>query len=658
MLLLSACGNPTPTTTNVIADPTATAAPSVPEASDSAVVPTGTMVLAAEGALTNLSNAATDETTIQALPFIFNGLYRLDPSFAPVPDLAAEPCQVSNDALTWTCTLTDATFHNGDRLTSEDVAYTYQLAMSPSCTFRTALCLSSVLDDVRAADESTVVFTLETPYAPFATLVLPEIKVESKAVIERAHASLLAEARALDLRPAGSLIEDLERFELGAYRPSACADVAARAEDLIRGAPSLRVPDRDSSNFGGEDGVDFDPCAYASALEPALRALAAASEAGGVDAVAAAYALLGFNAEPVGTGPWRCMPGCLRPDESLTLKAFDGYFRGPAATKTIEMPVFADELAAMEALRAGDVDWVRDIGDDARASVLDGEPEVRLGAHPDLGTFSLQYNLREGQVFADLGARKAVQHCIDKAALVEAATHGPAIPVEGYITPGSWAYSRLPTTERDTRAGMDFLRQAGWNVEDDDDDGIADAVATRGDKAFRTSVFVRGGQPERIVFMERLRDQVIDCGIELEVLEGHIPLVALLTFPHVLPGTEGQFDAYFGGWGGSPEPDPYLIFHSSQCTTAEQPDLYNYICFTNDRADALIEEGRRVSDLDKRAMIYRELQEVLYEQQPYLFAWSDLNVDAVDANLTSSAGPIDFRSPLWHWQLETLLVDQ
>ena len=658
VVALGGCGSPTPTGTAIVSTGSPVTTPGVPQSSDAAVVPKGTLTIAVEGALTNLSNAAADEPTIAALPFIFNGLYRYNASLAPMPDLAAELCDVSDDEITWTCMLTEASFHNGDRVMAADVAFTYQLAMSPTCTFRPALCLSSILRDVEAVDESTIVFKLKEPYAPFGTVALTGIKIESKTAIERAFATLVTAADELDLHAAESLTDDLETLEAGGRQVPACADAVAQAEELLRSAPSLRLPVRDDFNFGGEGGDEFDPCAYASALGPPLRALVAAGEPEGPDAIAAAYPFLNFNAAPIGTGPWLCMPGCLRPGESLTLTAFDGYFRGPPATETIIMPTFADELTAIEALRAGEVDWVRDIRDDAHAAEFDGEPMVKLGTYPDLGYFSLQYNLREGQLFADLGARKAVQHCIDKQAIVESVTRGRAIPMDGYISPVSWAHNaNLPAIERDTRAGMDYLRQADWNVEDADDDGIADALATRGNETFSTQVYVRGGQPERILFMEQLRDQVSDCGIDLEIIVAEVGLMPLLTFPHAPPGAD-QFDAYFGGWGGSPEPDPYLIFHSSQCTTADQPQLFNYICFANEDADRLIAEGRRVSDLEQRSEIYRELQQVLYEQQPYLFAWSDISLDATDANLTSSAGDVELGSPLWHWQLETLVITE
>ena len=653
--LLSACGSPAPSRTD---GPAATDIPSSPGPSQPEAVPAGTLTVAAKGPITDLSNAAFDEPTLGALPFIFNGLYRLDASFRPVPDLAAEPCDVSENEVTWTCTLSEVTFHDGTEVMADDVVYTYRLAMSPSCTFRPALCLSSVLESVEALDESTVVFTLQEPYAPFAALALAGIMIEPMDVIDGAFDTVAEDAALLDPGAADALADQTEELAFTSASATACSDAVTTAEALLAGVPGIAMPRRDDFNTGGENAGEFDPCAYGIALVSRIRAVIAAREPG-IDAAAAAYPFLRNNTEPIGSGPWMCRPGCLRPGESLTLEAFAEHFRGPPATRTIAMPIIPDEAAAIRALREGEVDWVRDlyIYDQEVTEQLQGDSSVKLADYPEIGYFSLQYNLRPGQLFADLGTRKAVQHCIDKAAIVEEATLGTGIPMEGYLPPDSWAHEpNLDPVQRDTRAAMAFLREAGWTVDDADDDGIANGVATRGDARLSTNVYVRPGRPDRIAFMELVRDQVIECGIELEVVEPHSTLLPLLTYPHIAPNDEGQFDAYFGGWGTGPDPDPFLVFHSSQCTTQEQPDLLNYICFSNDEADRLMEEGRRVSDIDERTAIYQELEQLLHEEQPYLFAWSNLARDAVDANLASSAGELDLTSPLWHWQVETLIV--
>jgi ABC-type transport system substrate-binding protein len=628
----------------------------------------GEISMAVDGQITTLSNAVADVPTFEAAQFIYDTLYTYDETLSPLPSLVDDFCEISDDQLTYTCTLKEGlTFHNGDPVTADDVAYVYQIADSDNCRFNPAACTGPFLDTVTAIDERTVEFVLAEPNATWNTVFLPGIFVESRAVIESAYEEFAGQAAAVDPQAAADAQAALDAA-LEAEEPdtAACEAALADAEAILEQA-GITLPDRATFNTldpdpdaEGEAGEgDFDPCSYGDALATLLGQLVDAFESEGIDAVAAVFPLLSFNTQPVGTGPWMCEPGCFQPGESLTLTAFDDYHKGPPATETMVMPIITDEIAIANAQQAGDVDWHYSTPSDAWEALREN-PDIKFAEYPDFGYFSLQYNLREGRLFADLGARKAVQYCIDKARTVEVATNGQGIAIEGDIPPASWAFNAsLETVERDTAAAVGFLEEAGWTVPDDDGDGIADGPATRGDEVFSTQVYVRAGQPERIAFMQLLRDQVAECGIELEVVEGDFAtvLLPLLTFPHIPPNSTEPFDAYFGGWDTGFDPDPFSIWHSSQCTTEENPELFNYVCFQNDRADELIEQGLLTSDQDERAAIYQEFEQIVYEEQPYLFAWSDIKREALNANVNSTSGELQLDSPQWHWRFETLAIE-
>lgn len=619
---------------------------------------TGTITYAIDGQLTTLSNANSDVPTAEAFnDFVGASLYQYDATLTPVPDLATDLCDVSDDDLVWTCTLTEATFHNGDPVTAADVAFTYQIAQSENCRFNPSVCLAPFLESATAVDDTTVEFTLLKPYAPFATVILPGISIDSEAVVTAAYEEFAGEAEGADPAAVTAAQEALvAATEAEAPDPEACDAALAEGEAQVE-AGGVELPSRDDFNTGGENADEFDPCAYGAALSDLLSQILAALEETGIDAIAATYPLLSFNSEPVNAGPFMCEPGCFAPGESLTLTAFPDYHGGAPATETIVMPIITDEIQIGNAIQAGQVDWHYSIPSDVY-SALEGDENLKFAEYPDFGYFSLQYNLREGQLFADLGARKAVQFCIDKAATVDQATNGQGIPIEADIPPASWAYnSALEAVTRDIPTAIGHLEEAGWTVEVDGE-GVATGPATRGDETFSTQVYVRAGQPERIRFMELLRDQVIECGIELEVIEGDFAtvLLPLLTYPHIPPNAEGPFDAYFGGWSTGLDPDPFALFHSSQCTTEEQPELYNYPCFQNDEADALIDEGLVVSDQEERAAIYQEFEQIMYDEQPYLFAWSDTAREAINVNMQSTAGELELGSPLWDWQVSTLFI--
>ena len=49
------------------------------------------------------------------------------------------------------------------------------------------------------------------------------------------------------------------------------------------------------------------------------------------------------------------------------------------------------------------------------------------------------------------------------------------------------------------------------------------------------------------------------------------------------------------------------------------PKQFNFVGFANPEVDKLLEEGRSTFDLEKRKKAYFRIQEILAEEQPYVF---------------------------------------
>ena len=63
---------------------------------------TGTITYAIDGGLTTLSNANNDVPTAEAVSFLGAALYTYDETLTPVPALAEDLCEVSDDEVVWT----------------------------------------------------------------------------------------------------------------------------------------------------------------------------------------------------------------------------------------------------------------------------------------------------------------------------------------------------------------------------------------------------------------------------------------------------------------------------------------------------------------------------------------------------------------------------
>ncbi|HEX7225586.1 MAG TPA: ABC transporter substrate-binding protein [Candidatus Limnocylindria bacterium] len=667
-LILAACGGQgTESADASEPDGSQAAGPSESAATGGEFADTITMALDAQVGL--ISNANTDVPTGRITALIYDFLYTLNDALEPTPQLASDLCEVSEDEITWTCSIVDnASFHNGDPITVDDVVYTYQLAISENCTYNPSVCLSPFVESVEATDESTVEFTLIEPYAPFATVVLPGIGIESKAVIEAAYEEFAGGAEGIDPAAVNAAIESItaatsaEELDSAACEAAAAEGTALLDEaELEYGALEDFVVEDDPETE--EDETSDGQCDFAASLLPTLTGLAGSLEGEGTDAVAAVYSLLSFNQTPVGSGPYQLescdLDGCV-------LTAFADYYNGAPVTQTIEMPIRTDVATAAQELAAGQLDWVNDLTPDARVAlegaVADGT--VKLAEYNDFGNYDLMFNMHEAIPlpdgtewqgwFYDINLRQAVQNCVDKAEIVEIATDGNGVPIEADIPPASWAFNPdLTPVERNVETATGLIESSSLHTWTLGDDGIY--VNENGDRLSAT-VLVRAGQQDRIDFMNLLKDQVAECGIEIIVEPADFQTVLLpsLDWPHIPTGASEPWHAYFGGWGVTADPDPYALFHGSQCTSEDQPATYNYVCLQDDEIDRLIEEGLATSDQAERTEIYFAYQERMQELQPYLFGWSNVNADGLAAGMSYDDGELELDSPNWGWRREHL----
>jgi ABC-type transport system substrate-binding protein len=655
-IVVAACGGATQSTAPTASTGTAPSGEaSAPPASAAAGEQTITMVM--DGDVSGgLSNAADNVPTAEAAQFLYNGLYEYDEALTPVPSLAESLATISEDGLTWTIKLRSGVkFHDGTDLTADDVVQDYQMAQSPNCRFNPSVCLATFLDKVEKVDDLTVKFTLKQKLSTFATIYLPAILIESKDAIDASYAKYVAGTKAVTAADTKAFLDKFNAETATPTGPAGDDGVAtpnyaqfiAEGEALLTKA-GVALPDKAPFTT---DGV-VDENGYATALSTAVTAVDATFTASAIDALAAAYPYLDFQRNPVGTGAFAFVS--FKPGESLEYKANEDYFLGAPAVKKFFIPIIKDDTAGGQALAAGQVDWKYSLTGPTYNEIKDN-PDLKFVEYPDFGFFGLYFNMREGQLFSDVNLRQAVSYCFDKEATAEAATGGQGVAVYSDIPPASWAYPTegLNTYPMDPAKSKELIEKSGWTLG-------SDGIYEKAGKKLSTVVAVRAERPDRSKWMQLVSDQVKACGIDIQFKE--IDFAAILNmldvFPHInaaAPESGKPFDAYFGGFSTSLDPDPFSLYHSSQCSTAEQPSTFNYECYKNPEVDKLIDEGLVEFDQAKRAAIYAQYAILQSNDLPVLYAWSDIAREGLRATVdTTAEGGIQMDSPTWFRQVEKL----
>ena len=641
---VAACGGSASPTPAPSVAPGETPAASAPAAS-------ADFKFALDGEPTYFSYAYTDLPTSWIVSLLYNGLYTINNKLESVPDLAADYADTSEDGLTWTLKVKQGVkFHDGTELKASDIVFSYDLGLSPNCTYIPDGC-SAIQDNiatVEAVDDYTVKFVLKQKFAPFAVTGLSVVVVPEKAVRD-SFGRLQASTGAVDPAEVAALYDKIAAATgaeaCSAEAPPAECDFATYVPDMEALLTKAGVELPDKAQFVAEDG-STDMSAYGAELYSRLTDLNITLQAKDIDQIAASFRILDFQRAPVGTGPYKLVKYTTA--QSVELGRHDDYFGGPEGAKVgpakVYIPIIKDGAAASAALQKGDINLQTEVTSDALAA-LKADPNLQIAEYADFGYYYIAFNQRPDRLYGDLNLRKAFSMCIDHAATVAAATDGRGQPVQANTPPASWAYNPNVTPYvLDVEGAKKLIESSGWTLG-------SDGIYEKDGKKLTSEMYVRAGRPQRIAFAQLASDQVKKCGIGLTVKEGDFAtvLLPLLSYPN-------DFDTYLGGWSTSIDPDDYSIFHSSKCTTKENPDDNNFVCWSNPEADKLLEDGRQELDQAKRKEIYAKFQQIAHDDLPYYFTWSDLANAGLTKSVSSTTSGIDLASPLYYWNRDSWVV--
>ena len=166
---------------------------------DVAQAASGRIRLAGSDPITLDPHIAGDATSAEYIVEIFGGLLTLDQDLNVIPDLA-ESVEVSDDGLVYTFVINpDAAFHDGRRVTAEDVEYSLLRASSRELSSPTALAylsdivgvreyffgLTDAVPGIEVVDDRTIRLTIDEPKPYFlAKLTYPTAFVVDREQVE------------------------------------------------------------------------------------------------------------------------------------------------------------------------------------------------------------------------------------------------------------------------------------------------------------------------------------------------------------------------------------------------------------------------------------------------------------------------------------------
>jgi len=308
---------------------------------------------------------------------------------------------------------------------------------------------------------------------------------------------------------------------------------------------------------------------------------------------------------PVGTGPYIFKDWA--PGQKIVLVSNPDYFEGRPYIDGYIMRIIPDTATMFLELRADGIDRMNLTPLQYTRQTENNLFRKNFNKYRYL-SFSytyLGYNLKN-PLFTDKRVRQAIAYGINKEEIIQGILLGLGKEATGPYKPGTWVYN--PNVKRypyNPGKARELLAAAGWR--DTDGDGILD----KDGQPFVFEIMTNQGNEIRAKTAEIIQRRLSEIGIKVK-----IRVLEWAAFVNDFINKR-RFDVTILGWTIPLDPDLYDVWHSSKTG----PQELNFISYKNDEVDKLIEKGRGTFDQKERKKYYDRIQEILAEEQPYLFLY-------------------------------------
>jgi len=241
--------------------------------------------------------------------------------------------------------------------------------------------------------------------------------------------------------------------------------------------------------------------------------------------------------------------------------------------------------------------------------------------------------------FKDKNVRRAMTFALNRKEILENIYINKGEICTGPFYPKSWAYNKdIKAIKFNLDSAKQCLKSAGWI------DSNGDGVLDKDGKDFVFNILLTGSSKNGELILTILKENLSKIGVIMNIQK--YEWATLLDRVH-----KRDFEAVILGWSLSIDPDPYMLFHSSQVDNG-----LNYYGYKNSEVDKLLEEGQQVFDKEKRGKIYHKVHEIINNEQPYTFLFLRSNLVGVNSHIKNvSVSPLGLMGAypgILEWEIE------
>lgn len=319
-----------------------------------------------------------------------------------------------------------------------------------------------------------------------------------------------------------------------------------------------------------------------------------------------------FARNPIGTGPYEFV--VWEPKKYVKLKAFKGYWgKKPKIDKLTFLPIL-DNATVESALKTGELHIGRISIHNVNA--FDKNPSIQVIRKPGLRYMFFGF-VHSHPPFDNRKLRKAVRYAINVDEVIEAMFYGYATRAKSCIPPGVLGHwEDAPLRKVDLSKAKQLLKEGGKP------DG------------FKAKMNVKNRDLDKIV-AEVIKAQLAKIGVDLQINVMEHGAANDIRI-------KGNTDSFFDNWTAGTDPEQVVMWFVSN-------NRWNIAHWNNPTFDKLVADGSKEMNSEKRAEIYRKIQQIMDEEA--FMVWLTHGVKMFGAQKNLNLGKVYPNGMLAPWTM-------
>jgi peptide/nickel transport system substrate-binding protein len=302
----------------------------------------------------------------------------------------------------------------------------------------------------------------------------------------------------------------------------------------------------------------------------------------------------GFEAHPVGTGPFRFVSN--DGGRHIVLKRFEGYYGGspqrtPVQTAPLKKVVFIvvpslpDQVTL---LKTGRCDILFNLPPSS-IPILEMVPGLRVLKGPATKSYFAEINCTRAP-WGNRRVRQALNYAVDMQAIVRYKLQGHGSVLSTVLLPNAFGFDPgLQPYPYDPARARKLLKAAAFP------------------SGHSISIYCSS---EDLLFADGIALFLTKLGMRTRTVTQTVPR------PQAV-GRDAPWDIFVGSWGNSTL-DPAGILQPK----FRSHGAGNFSGFASADLDSLMQEARRTMDRSRRSDLYRRIQALLFEEAPMIFGYA------------------------------------